>query len=73
MKNSSIVLLITGFLLLFLQYAVYKGGDIPFLPFYKGENFETSLAINLGGIIGFNLFGLIGLILILIAFKSKSK
>jgi hypothetical protein len=73
MKTSAIVLLIIGVLLLLIQYAAYKGNDFQFPAFYKGDDFETSLSINSGKIIGYNLFGLLGLILIIIAMTRKSK
>ncbi len=73
MKTSSIVLLIIGILLIFVQYGAYKGNDFQFPPFYKGYDFVTSLLINSGNIIGYNFFGLLGLILILIAVTRKSK
>jgi hypothetical protein len=73
MKTSAIVLLIIGILLLLMQYAAYKGNDFQFPAFYRGDDFLTSLSINSGKIIGYNFFGLLGLILIIIAMTRKSK
>jgi hypothetical protein len=73
MKTSSTLVLIFGILLVLIQYAAYKGNDFQFQPLYKSDDFSTMLAINSGQIIGFNFFGLLGLILIIIAVTRKSK
>ena len=73
MKTSSKILLGSGILFIVIQYFAYKGNDFQFPPFYKGDDFSASLSINSGKIIGYNFFGLLGIILIIIAMTRKSK
>jgi hypothetical protein len=73
MKTSSIVLLIIGLLLIHIQYGAYKGNNFQIPAFRIGDDFLSSLIVNGGQIIGFNSFGLLGLILIIIAMTRKSK
>jgi hypothetical protein len=72
MKASSIVLLIIGVLLLLMQFAGYIGNDFQFPAFYRGEDFITTLSINSSNIIGYNIFGLLGIVLIKMAITRKS-
>jgi hypothetical protein len=70
MKTSSKVILVIGLLLLLMQYGAYKGSNFEFPPLYNGEG---SIVINAGTILGFNFFGIIGLLLVIIAWNRKPK
>jgi hypothetical protein len=72
MKTSSIVILIIGILLLILQYMGYKGNNFQFPPLHKGFD-AAALGKNTGTILGYNLIGLLGLVLIIIALTRKAK
>lgn len=71
MKTSSIVLLFIGILLLILQFIAYKADDFQFPTFYSGFDSVNSVAMNFGQIIGYNLVGFLGLILIIYAIRRK--
>ncbi len=73
MKTSSIVLIVIGVLLLILQYGAYSSSDFQFPPLHKGHDFMSTFAGSVGSIIGFNTFGLLGLVLIIIGVARKSK
>ena len=56
-----------GLVLIVLQTLAYKGNSAS-MPSYKDD-----IAEYLGGLVGFNLFGLVGAILIIISLSKNSK
>ncbi len=72
MKTSSIILIGIGVLLLFMQYAAYSGNDFQFPSIYKGHNLKSTIIGSAGNILGFNFFGLLGLVLIIVGVGRKS-
>lgn len=69
MKILSIVLFLIGILLLFIQYEIYKANDFQFPSLELRNDFQNTVAINSGKIIGYNFSGLLGLLLTIIAMK----
>jgi hypothetical protein len=69
-----IILIILGALLLFLQWLAYQGTDYYFE--WNLSNMRT-ITDSAGGFVGFNFFGILGLIFLIIAYlidvKAKKK
>lgn len=73
MKTKSVVFLIIAAALIFLQFIAYKADNFKIPSLQKRDDIFSELSVNIGSIIGYNLFGFIGLILLIIALSSKSK
>lgn len=65
MKTSSKIILAIGCILLILQIMVYSGRQ-SILP-----NYDGNISIYLGRIIGSNLFGILGILLIIISLSRN--
>jgi RimJ/RimL family protein N-acetyltransferase len=69
-----IILIILGALLLFLQWAAYQGTDYSFDWNMRDMGTITG---SIGSFIGFNFFGILGLIFLIIAYiidvKARKK
>lgn len=64
MKTKSIVFLAIGAVLIYLQFIAYKAANFKFPPLQKRDDIFSSLSVNIGSILGYNLFGLVGLLLL---------
>ncbi len=73
MKTSSKIFLGIGVLLVVLQYFAYKGNAFKFPALHHGSDFGTDLTKNLGIIVGYNFFGLVGIVLIVISILGRKK
>lgn len=79
MKASNILLFISSSLLIFLQYGAYAGRNFEMPPLldmdFSGSSSEIKLMLshNLGTLLGFNLFGIFGFLLLIIFFKRISR
>jgi len=68
MKTSSKIMLVIGILLLVLQIQVYSGNPIK-IPSYNYDIF--GMVGFVAWFVGFNLIGVVGVILIVIGLKRK--
>ncbi len=73
MRRSSIVLMIIGHILVFLQFFVYVGTGVFVPPLYESDSLWITIQANSGRFIGHNFFGLVGLLFIIIALIRNSK
>lgn len=73
MKPSSMILFVIGVILLFIQYLAFKGNDFKFPELHKSDDLVDSFTKNLGLITGTILIGLVGVLLIIISLKRKTK
>jgi len=73
MKTSSKIFHGIGVLLVVLQYFSYKGNGFRFPALHHGSDFATDFKKNLGIIVGYNFFGLVGILLIVISILKRKK
>ena len=74
MKLTDLLLFILGVFLIYLQYGAYKGAGFTIPGVYMPSFELNSIFVVIGKVLGFNLFGCIGLfLLIYITEKNKKK
>jgi hypothetical protein len=72
MKTSSKIFLGIGVPLVVLQCSAYKGLEFEF-PVYHDGDFGNYMAKLLGSFVGYNFFGLAGIVLIVISLSRRKK